>query len=67
MSSKFSDAMSRMFDWQDTVELLQYDFVQQALDQIPVVAHGLSSRDRYPLSNEASKHSDPSRRQAVRR
>ncbi|MCK8674940.1 metal ABC transporter permease [Rhodococcus sp. HM1] len=31
MSSKFSDAMSRMFDWQDTVELLQYDFVQQAL------------------------------------
>lgn len=31
MSSKFTDAMGRMFDWQATVELLQYDFVQQAL------------------------------------
>lgn len=31
MSSKFTDAMGRMFDVQATVDLLQYDFVQQAL------------------------------------
>lgn len=31
MSSKFTDAMSKMFDVQATIELLQYDFVQQAL------------------------------------
>ncbi|MCK0093019.1 metal ABC transporter permease [Rhodococcus sp. F64268] len=31
MSSKFSDAMGRLFDFQATAELLQYDFVQQAL------------------------------------
>src|SRR5690606_26528289 len=31
MSSKFSDALGRMFDVETTVELLQYDFVQQAL------------------------------------
>ncbi|MCD2110506.1 MULTISPECIES: metal ABC transporter permease [Rhodococcus] len=31
MSSKFTDALGRMFDVETTVELLQYDFVQQAL------------------------------------
>lgn len=31
MSNKFTDAMSRMFDVSATVDLLQYDFVQQAL------------------------------------
>lgn len=31
MSSKFTDAMGRMFDVEATVALLQYDFVQQAL------------------------------------
>ncbi|BAH52652.1 metal ABC transporter permease [Rhodococcus opacus] len=31
MSNKFTDAMSRMFDVPATVDLLQYDFVQQAL------------------------------------
>lgn len=31
MNGKFADAMSRMFDVSATVELLQYDFVQQAL------------------------------------
>ncbi|MEU5844152.1 metal ABC transporter permease [Rhodococcus sp. NPDC047139] len=31
MSSKFTDAMGRMFDVETTVQLLQYDFVQQAL------------------------------------
>jgi len=31
LSSKFTDAMGRMFDVQATVDLLQYDFVQQAL------------------------------------
>lgn len=31
MSNKFTDAMSRMFDISATVDLLQYDFVQQAL------------------------------------
>ncbi|MFC9357311.1 metal ABC transporter permease [Rhodococcus sp. NPDC057014] len=31
MSNKFTDAMSRMFDVSATVDLLHYDFVQQAL------------------------------------
>lgn len=31
MSSKFTDAMERMFDISTTMELLQYDFVQQSL------------------------------------
>ncbi|MEV0947483.1 metal ABC transporter permease [Rhodococcus sp. NPDC049939] len=31
MSNKFIDAMSRMFDISTTLDLLQYDFVQQAL------------------------------------
>ncbi len=31
MSSKFTDAMGRLFDFRTTAELLQYDFVQQAL------------------------------------
>ena len=31
MSSKFTDAMGRMFDVETTLALLQYDFVQQAL------------------------------------
>lgn len=31
MSSKFTDAMGRLFDFGTTAELLQYDFVQQAL------------------------------------
>ncbi|MFC0447888.1 metal ABC transporter permease [Rhodococcus jostii] len=31
MSNKFTDAMSHMFDVSATVDLLQYDFVQQAL------------------------------------
>ncbi|MEE2031420.1 metal ABC transporter permease [Rhodococcus chondri] len=31
MSSKFTDAMGRLFDFETTAELLQYDFVQQAL------------------------------------
>ncbi|NLG55552.1 MAG: metal ABC transporter permease [Rhodococcus sp.] len=31
MNGKFADAMSRMFDFQETWNLLQYDFVQQAL------------------------------------
>jgi zinc/manganese transport system permease protein len=31
MSSKFTDAMGRLFDFRTTADLLQYDFVQQAL------------------------------------
>lgn len=31
MSSKFTDAMGRLFDFRATADLLQYDFVQQAL------------------------------------
>ncbi|TQF75087.1 metal ABC transporter permease [Rhodococcus spelaei] len=31
MNEKLSDALSKMFDWQATVDLLHYDFVQQAL------------------------------------
>ncbi|MFE3292928.1 metal ABC transporter permease [Rhodococcus sp. NPDC059234] len=31
MNEKLSDALSNMFDWQATLDLLHYDFVQQAL------------------------------------
>lgn len=31
MNEKLSEALSMMFDWQATVDLLHYDFVQQAL------------------------------------
>ncbi|EME23982.1 ABC transporter permease [Rhodococcus triatomae BKS 15-14] len=31
MNDKLSDALGAMFDWQTTVDLLQYDFVQQAV------------------------------------
>ncbi|MDV7266196.1 metal ABC transporter permease, partial [Rhodococcus oxybenzonivorans] len=31
MSNKFTDAMSHLFDVSATIDLLQYDFVQQAL------------------------------------
>ncbi|MFC7451418.1 metal ABC transporter permease [Rhodococcus daqingensis] len=31
MNEKLADTFSKMFDWQATVDLLQYDFVQQAL------------------------------------
>ncbi|MFD4179779.1 metal ABC transporter permease [Rhodococcus sp. NPDC058514] len=31
MNEKLADAFSMMFDWQATIDLLQYDFVQQAL------------------------------------
>lgn len=31
MNEKLADTFSKMFDWQATIDLLQYDFVQQAL------------------------------------